>query len=431
MTDYEGLHFKCIDRMHCDPEQLINLKINMQKEIYCYHFVKNLVIFYFNITQYLIVNNINIYELIEDNAIEMPDSVSLYNEFNKYDEYFNSLNPDEYQYMETYTTDRLYNLYDNNIKKYNRDMMFIITNKSTYLLELYDDTFNSLIVLEHLLDIPITIDHLFDIIFYYIKQLFKNNKSLYDLAEPIHNTRGIIINNQDISRDHMRSVPLNDSKGNEYNYISTVSLDEKFKQDIIDKSFMDGYSIPVQEDTNCTRHIVQICKDSDVIMSMTVTGNTLEEFKDKKIHFYIYRTISFNIKSIITQQMYRDLSINLHSFAAYIFNTSIIFSNLMQSMTNILTKNNIQIENIPDDKIRELSNLTMCIRRVGQSIIVNDEFKERWLNHKSFTKTIDRSITIYTLTLNGGKNNKSKKNKKKSNKKNKKKSKKKKKIVLI
>lgn len=417
--DIDSINFKSIDRSNCDEDTLNDLKINMQKEIYCFYFIKNLVEFYLHITQYIIITNYDdIFECFEQNETPISDSLSI--EFNYYQQWIESIkNTILYNDIILFTTNERKKRYNNRkqIQIDNLSPLIFSHTSSLKIMKLYDDSFNTLIILQKLLGIEITFDQLFNIISYYIKKLIKYNQYFNDLTDPIHNTRGIVINNQDISRDYIRSIPIKDSNSNEYKINSNfIVLDEKFKNDILHETFQDGYPITTQEKPTCKRYIVQLCKDDNVIMSMTIAGSN--ELNTLKTHFYIFRNTIFDIKSILKNQIYRDLSLYIHSFAAYIFNTSIIFSNLMESMKSIFNNNGINIKDV--DNLNEINNLIICSRHVGHKIIVNDNFKQLWLNHHSFTKTIIGSTTIYKLISIGGK--KSKKNKKfKKNKKSKKK----------
>jgi hypothetical protein len=415
--DIDTINFKSIDRSNCDDDTLTNLKINMQKEIYCFYFIKNLVDFYFKITQYIIIVKYNtIFECFEKNNKPISDTLSI--EFNYYQQWIESIkNTKLYNDIIQFTTNERIQYYNNSEQSQLKDLYpTIFYNSSLRTMNLYDDSFNSLIILQKLLGIEITFDQLFNIISYYIKKLIKYKHYFNDLKDPIHNTRGIVINNEDISINFISLIPMKDSNSNEYNIISNyIIFDEKFKNDIVLERFQDGYPITTQEKPTCKRYIVQLCKDDDVIMSMTIAGSN--ELDTLKTHFYIFRHTIFDIKSILKNQIYRDLSIYIHSFAAYIFNTSIIFSALMESMKSIFNKNGIKIEEL--DNLKEINNLINCSRNVFHKIYVNDNFKQLWLNHHTFTKTINGSSTIYKLNPIAGGKRKKTKNKSKKHKKNK------------
>jgi hypothetical protein len=411
----DDIIFKSIDRSHCDPDILMNLKINMQKEMYCFYFIKNLVEFYLNVIKYSIITEQNIFEIFEE--IDKPISDALLIEFEFYAHWITTIydTPQYHDLIEFTDYDKIEN-YNNNLKRYKKELLVFIDTFIT--IDLYDESFNSLIILQNLLGIEITMNQLFDILFYYIQKIIKHHHYFNDLKEPIHCTRGIVVNNQDILKHLYTEFPLTDSHGKEYVHLYTYKLDEKFKNDIINSSFNDSYPISTQETPTCTRSIVQICKDDDVIMTITVAGTTVEGFESLKTHFFIFRHTMFDIKSILKKQMYRDLSIIIHSFAAFIFNTTIIFSNLMSSMKDIFDKHGIEVQDVMNKS--EISQLINCSRDIDHKIMISDEFKQLWLNQHPFTKTIDRCVTIYQLTSKGGKKTKKYKKQNKKNKKSKK-----------
>ncbi len=139
----------------------------------------------------------------------------------------------------------------------------------------------------------------------------------------------MIINNK-AKEDDYKTFPVKNSGCKEYNFdrLATLSftetpfifLDGKFKTDIINGNFNDGYPInPIDTDdlSRCKRHIIELCKGNDIIMSMTVTENVIDKSKltenkiilneKSKAHFYIYRRFIFDIKCILNKEHYREL----------------------------------------------------------------------------------------------------------------------------
>jgi hypothetical protein len=84
MAENSLLIYKCIDRTQCTDEQLMNLKINIQKEIYCYSFIRNIVLFYFFVTKYIVITELTIYDVCDTLDQSISDDLSI--EFDKYEQ---------------------------------------------------------------------------------------------------------------------------------------------------------------------------------------------------------------------------------------------------------------------------------------------------------------------------------------------------------
>lgn len=269
------------------------------------------------------------------------------------------------------------------------DSFLIISN-------LYDDDFNSKIILEKLCDIKITNEQYYSIIIYYL------NKRLYlwDIIEPNYNTRSIIIKNYFESNDPSNTrgnlLSLKNAHGDDYVLNRTGSrgflyiFDKKFKNDIIHNNFNDGYDFYWNEHDensekknkeNCIKYLVEILdSDDNQIISMTVTRSPREP--KKQIHYYIKKNIITQTKNFINNiYQYKNISLLLHSFSTWIFNVDEVYSNLHVSMRYIFNKNGINVSNIEvTNEYNELSKF--CIRQSGDKIIINEDFRNLWKNKK-------------------------------------------------
>ena len=102
------------------------------------------------------------------------------------------------------------------------------------IFNLYDDNFNSRIILEKLCDIKITNDQYYSIIIYYLNK----HDYLWKIIEPIYNARSIIIKNYFDFRvpteDRGNFLSLKNSFGYDYNFEAhggnafIYTFDEKF-----------------------------------------------------------------------------------------------------------------------------------------------------------------------------------------------------------
>ncbi len=413
-VDETDITFVVTNRTECNIETLSNLKTNMQKEVFCYQFILKMVNFYYLITMYFLLIKGEFHFIDESPFIpeELLNNDVVRNEFNKYFIYITNnvkctvieqklkLHTKQFFIINGTTESSLVNYVDKSITKTNILDLF----------ELYDKTFNSCIILQNLLKIEnISYDQFFDVIFYYINKNLtcKTQKYLTNLYDPMYNTRSMIINN-DNSHDTHQKTPIKNSGGDACYGGEPISMEfnDNFKTSIIDKSWSDGYDLvsnKPQESLACKRYIVDIRKNNNTIMSMTVTSDYREEYKNNKIHFYIYRNFRFDVISIINKVYYCDLSLSIHSFAAYIFNTKFIYSELMDSMKDIFIKNDIIVDRTSKE---EAMLYTACSRRVTCKISVSDEFKNMWRNGRQVSQRIINPVDtpiIYSLLSNGSK----------------------------
>ncbi len=266
------------------------------------------------------------------------------------------------------------------------------------IFNLYDDSFNSRIILQKLCGIDeLSIAQFHSIILYFFDKI----QYLQNMFEPAYNTRSIIIKNyypaqdpgQDIRED---KLPLKNSTGIDYTleYESGVIyyiFDEKFKEDIRENNFSDGYDfywksssqdpddyLQRKDTSKCLKYLVEILNpDGEQIMSMTVTR--IPSIPKKQIHFYIKRNLATQIKSLMKEQTsYKNISLVIHSFAAWLFEADFIYSNLMKSMKEIFEKNGITVEDI--DETDDISRTgPFCIRRLANRITITEEFRDLWL----------------------------------------------------
>jgi hypothetical protein len=224
--------------------------------------------------------------------------------------------------------------------------------------------------------------------------------------------RSIIIKNYYVRNDNPTSnrddkLPLRNSEGIDYelnkDYANhfTYYFNERFKKDVINKNWSDGYDFywkPTEVDENmekkdkskCVRYLVEILNpNNDTIISMTVTKNP--ELQNKQIHFYIKRNIITQIKSFVMRtEQFKNISLKIHSFAAWLFNAYYIYSNLMHSMKKIFLSNGINIEDINDNEIRK--SAFFCIRDVGDKINVDYEFKNMWIHNGKVKELVNNDL---------------------------------------
>ncbi len=263
------------------------------------------------------------------------------------------------------------------------------------IFNLYDASFNSRIILQNLCGIVLSIEQFHSIILFFFDKI----KYLQNMIEPAHNTRSIIIKNfypaQDPSEVRGYKLPLRNSIGDEYELINnsgtvTYIFDERLKKDILEKNFSDGFDFywkSSESDTysdkkdrsRCLKYLVEILNpDNEQIISMTVTR--IPSIPKKQIHFYIKRNLSTQIKSLVTaQNQYKNISLVIHSFAAWLFEADFIYSNLMSSMKEIFIKNGLEVKYIDDDdEINTPETGSFCIRRLANVIIINQAFRDLW-----------------------------------------------------
>ena len=421
----EDLKFKCTNLSELRDEKIYDdLKKDTQREYLLYLFLYNIIKIYVN---YYIKH---IYSIVNDLTKLNNDKLDeLYKINDTFKEYKKNEMDGFLKYINQGNNLIVLNNYRWVINGYfdeNEKYILIIDDRDYYdkIFEIYDDEFNSKFIIEQLCNINLTDDQYYDIILYFIKK----KKYLELIADPIYNSRSIIIKNYyeynaHMSGNHNNILVLKNSKGVDYININNSNkiyydFDNKFKQDIKDKNFNDGYSFYWQDQYNqvdwkydranndlindCIKYLVEILdKDSNQIISMTVTkaNNTDDEyFNDKQIHYYIKKNLITQIKDIITNTSHRELSILLHSFAAWNFNATVIYSSLMSSMVDIFKNNNINITYLSNynDKMSRI----FCIKSVNNKIIVDDIFKMKWLNMELYKLILPNKNIELFISLN-------------------------------
>jgi hypothetical protein len=283
---------------------------------------------------------------------------------------------------------------------------FVMNSLHFYnMFNLYDETFNNRIILQNLCGFELDIDNYYSIILYFIDK----TNVLRDTLEPSVNNRAVIIKNFHLyTNNNVASkifiLPL--KIANDIQYILDCDLtddffynfDDRFKIYIMNKKWDDGYNFYWKEHikheatdevvnkkahSTCLKYLVEILdKDNQQIISMTVTKTKDLSLPNKQIHYFIKKNVISDIKSIIMKlSPYRNVSLLLHSFAAWQFNAESVYSDLMASMRNIFKKNGISIESYHDDPdgflVQDFAQ--MCVLRSAmERIITNDEFKNMW-----------------------------------------------------
>jgi hypothetical protein len=280
------------------------------------------------------------------------------------------------------------------------------------IFNLYDDGFNGRIILQNLCGIELTQNEFYSVIIHFFNKL----KYLQNMLEPYHNSRSIIIKNyydsQEPTSVRGEKLQLKNSTGVEYlsdsnNGTFAYEFDEKFKIDVMNKNWNDGYDFywktPDENDekkdiSKCIKYLVEILTPNDEeIISMTITR--VPAHPDKQIHFYIKKSLSTQIKYFIRKMPeYKNVSLLIHSFATWLFNANLVYSNLMPSMKMIFISNNIEVNDIDyydTDEMLELSQF--CIRRISNKINITEEFRKLWIGINKTKLLLDNHVKIYQL----------------------------------
>jgi hypothetical protein len=294
---------------------------------------------------------------------------------------------------------------------------YLVQTEFYNIFELYDDNFNSKIILENLCEIKLSQEQFYSILLYF----FNKHDYLLQTLDPYNNSRSIIIGNYDdiqITIPHSSNYKLRDSLGNIYSVkyhpndlTFSLIFTEQFKKDVINQNWSDGYDFywkNLEKDTqkdkknisNCIKYLVEILTPDDVqIMTMTITRTPT--IVDKQIHYYIKRCLTTEIKSIIDKTyQHKNVSILLHSFACWLFDAKIVYSFLMDSMLNIFKKNGIEILIIDrkDDDDMEINKLGgFCIREIFHKIKIDDAFKNKWIGENKINILSEGHVKIYQL----------------------------------
>jgi hypothetical protein len=302
LTSYQGITFKHTNlTMLRDEEIYKKIKTDTQREFLLIIFLYNIVCFYcgycMEFIKYGIYEDICDYGV--DNDIYLKIEIDGFKKFIEIEENKNKM----IKGISTYRSHR--------VIPYNSDFMKIFN--------FYDTNFNSKIILENLCDIEISNDQYYSIIIYYLDKFF----FLRDIFEPMHNARSLIIKNYYKDYNPMAPnidtknnlLPLKDSNGDNYELIIPGSdvffyiFDEKFKNDIINKTFNDGYNFYWEDKddknserrlkNNCVKYLVEILDPyNNQIISMTLTR--IPQIQNIQIHFYIKKNIITQIKNFIS-----------------------------------------------------------------------------------------------------------------------------------
>ncbi len=279
------------------------------------------------------------------------------------------------------------------------------------IYNLYDDTFNSRIILGKLCGIILSPEQFNSIILYFFDKIYY----LRDILEPYFNARSIIIKNYfpsdyPTSSSSLPNLSLKNSKGIEYDIERgdssiTYNFDEKFKSDVLSENWNDGYDFYWNETdeyqerkdkSKCERYFVQILTpdDSEIISMMIIR---IPELLNKQVHFYIKRNLATQIKLFINNtKSYNNISLLIHSFATSLFDAHFVYSNLMHSMRKIFSDNGVEIDDIDyGDKMDILGNF--CIRRIGHKINITEEFRNLWKKGSVVTISDTENVKIFQL----------------------------------
>jgi hypothetical protein len=295
------------------------------------------------------------------------------------------------------------------------------------MFKLYDESFNNIIILQNLCGFELDIDKYYSIILYFIDK----TAILRDTLDPSVNNRAIIIKNFHLyTNNNVASnkfiLPFKIAPDIQYILDCDISddffynFDDRFKIYIMNKKWDDGYNFYWKEHikheatdevvnkkaySTCLKYLVEILdKDNQQIISMTVTKTKDSSLPNKQLHYFIKKNVISDIKSIIMKlPPYRNVSLLLHSFAAWQFNAESVYSDLMASMRNIFKKNGIIIESYLDDPdgflVQDFAQ--MCVLRSAmERIIITDEFRNMWHgSYKIKNELIMDYIKIFQLVL--------------------------------
>lgn len=396
VKQYKNLIFKCINLTELHDESIYtNLKKNTQREYLLLVFLYNLVSIYIN---YYWNSNLC--------GEKMKEIYSDKKNFTTNELFFSEMR--EFK-----------NFIELEINKFRLEGLKQIINcryipdaHSMFykVFDLYDEQFNSKIILEKLCGIEITEEQFYSVILYF----FDKQKYLAQMLEPLHNARSIIIKNYYKNYDPYNIIgaklPLKNPKGIEYIYENegsgkvTYVFDEKFKETILSEDWSDGYNFWWKEtDENdlrknknyCLKYFVEILDPHEnQLISMTITKNP--HIPNEQIHFYIKKNLITQIRSFVENGIqYYNISLLLHSYACWLFNANVVYSNLLNSMEYIFKKNNMIVELVNDQNI---INAEFCIRGILHKIIITEEFKNLWFNNYDYKELINNPLVkIYKL----------------------------------
>jgi hypothetical protein len=291
------------------------------------------------------------------------------------------------------------------------------------IFNLYDEGFNGRIILQNLCGIELTQEEFYSVIIHFFNKL----KYLQNMLEPYHNSRSIIIKNyydsQEPTSVRGEKLPLKSSTGVSYesdsgNGTFAYEFNENFKNDVKNKNWNDGYDFYWKESdqndekkdiSKCIKYLVEILTPNDEeIITMTITRVPSEQ--DKQIHFYIKKTLSTQIKYFIRKMPeYKNISLNIHSFASWLFNANFVYSNLMSSMKLIFENHNIEVDEVDYfDKSEIITLGRFCIRGLSNKINITEEFRKLWIGTNKPKLILDGSVKIYQLELSDKQDFKSK-----------------------
>ncbi len=403
--DLNGLKFKCTNLSELRDESIYGkLKEDTQRDYLLFVFLYNIVNFHkcFMLKAFPIFDKEP--KFFERLGINGSNKTNLEKEIREFQEFIRlDKNKDKFEQLSKEGTSRNYN-----------------SQHFYNMFSLYDETFNNRIILQKLSGFELDNDKYYSIIMYFIQN--KNFDMIKGMFDPIINSRSIIIKNYNkyaapYTGSSINILPLKISNEIQYDLDTQFTgdffynFDERFKHYIMKGEWHDGYdffwNIKDENDyrkdkTNCLKYLVEILDpDNQQIMSMTITRSPNPILARKQIHYYIKRNILSDIKLIIIgKPLYSRVSLLIHSFATWLFNTEAVFSDLMSSMKKIFEANGINIDGVYDDPqeklIAELSNT--CIRGASERIVIDEKFRNMWIGSNTIKEElITDYIKIYQL----------------------------------
>ena len=361
-----GVMFKSTNLTELRDESIyIKLKEDTQRDFLLFVFLYNIVNFHklFMLKVFPIFEkDPNLYERLginESNKINIEKEIKGFQDFIKSKETFEQLSKEGTG--RNYNSSHFYNMFS-----------------------LYDDTFNNRIILQNLCGFELDETKYFSIIMYFVEN--KNFNMLKGMFDPIINSRSTIIKHyhpyaSPYTGFSVNILPLKISNDIQYNLDAEFTgdffynFDERFKYYILAKKWNDGYDFYWnindkddyrRESTNCLKYLVEILDpENQQIMSMTITRSPNPKLATKQIHYYIKRNLLSDIKLIITGKLlYSRVSLLIHSFATWLFNTDAVFSDLMSSMTKIFEANGIKIDSLHNDPLeKEIIDLSKQLEK--------------------------------------------------------------------
>lgn len=412
-----GLKFRSVNLSELRDETIYKkIKDDTQREYILGIFLYNIVYLYLTYYWY---NNI-----CKDDDYSKPDFAQVTGITPDKEKYFFTEMGEFKKFIESDSNKEILSmLKEHKITKIICNREYIVSRTFYEIFNLYDDNFNSRIILENLCEIKINPEQFYSVVLHF----FDKTDYLQNIFEPLYNMRSIIIKNYYFTNNNPTSnrddkLPLRNSEGIDYELNKdlanhfTYNFNERFKKDVINKNWSDGYDFywkPTEVDENmekkdkskCVRYLVEILNpNNDTVISMTVTKNPA--ISNKQIHFYIKRNITTQIKSFVMRsEQFKNISLKIHSFAAWLFNADYIYSNLMHSMKKIFEAKGINIEDGYEDEIKYFASF--CIRNVGHKINVDDKFKHMWMNNgKEKELSLNEFVKIYQVEPQSSSHNK-------------------------